>query len=51
MKNWNEETLEYTLSCGKVYADCSHCEKMFIVDMYAESFCNYDKSTLIKRVA
>jgi hypothetical protein len=44
--------MEYKLSIGKVYADCSYCGKTFIVDEYADAgFCNYDKSTLVKQVA
>ena len=43
--------MEYPLSYGKVYADCSYCEKVFIVDSYTESFCNYCRSTLVKQVA
>jgi len=44
--------MEYTLSYGKVYADCSSCGKTFIVDEYASAgFCNYDGSTLVKQVA
>jgi DNA-directed RNA polymerase subunit RPC12/RpoP len=43
--------MEYTLSYGKVYADCVSCSKTFIVDEYTNSFCNYCSSTLAKRVA
>lgn len=39
----------YPLSYGKVYADCSYCEKYFIVDKYTDSFCNYCRGSLIKR--
>jgi hypothetical protein len=41
--------MNYPLSLGKVYAKCVTCEKVFIVDQYAEAgFCNYDRSTLVK---
>ena len=41
--------MEYTLSLGKVYAECVTCEKVFVVDQYADAgFCNYDYSTLVK---
>jgi hypothetical protein len=44
--------MNYPLSYGKVYADCSYCGKTFIVDKYADAgFCNYDRSTLVKQVA
>jgi len=37
----------YPLSYGKVYADCSRCEKTFIVDKYVSThFCNYCKGSL-----
>jgi len=42
--------IAYPLSYGKVYADCSHCEKTFIVDEYVSyHFCNYCRGSLTKR--
>lgn len=49
--NERKTKMEYKLSIGKVYADCVSCGKTFIIDQYANGFCNYDKSTLIKQVA
>ena len=40
----------YSLSIGKVYADCFFCDKVFIVDEYVSyHFCNYCKGSLSKR--
>ena len=39
------------LAFSETYADCSRCEKVFIVDKYVRThFCNYCKGTLTKRV-
>ncbi len=44
--------IDYSPTYGKVYAECSHCEKTFIVDSFVPyHFCNYCKGTLVKGVA
>ena len=43
-------TTVYPLAYDKDYADCVRCDKTFIVDKYTTyNFCNYCKSSLIKR--
>jgi len=39
-----------SLAQSETYADCSFCEKVFVVDKYVSyHFCNYCKGSLTKR--